>query len=141
MTQKERQVFEELLGACEAIGRDWEHNLSHAAHRCAEAVESGHDLLVDKGTMTLTAQINEEREVGLPPVQIVVQFDRALLEDDNGEIRESARRTFRILALTLADASIHSVYCDDECPECETRLTGGKCPNVNCYSNRPQEEV
>lgn len=142
MTTRERQVLEELTAACEAVVNNWEHgDLAHAANLCDEAAAFGRTLLDEKGPMMLTAQVNVGPGGTLPRPMIRVEFDRCLLEgDDNGQIREPVRRTMRVLALILADSSVHSVYFDDECPQCEGRLADGKCPNVNCRSHAQEDE-
>lgn len=143
MTPKERQVFSEAVAACEAVVNNWEHgNLAHAANLCDEAAGFGQEMLDDKQTAVVTAQMNAEPAVGLPALGIYLEFDRCLIEDDEqGVLREHIRRRMRQLVAEIADGSVHAVYFDDECPECEGRLVQGRCPNVNCYSNRPQESV
>jgi hypothetical protein len=57
MTPKEREVFSQLVGACEAIGRDWEKNLTHAAGLCASAAEAGREILERKTPDVELAQL------------------------------------------------------------------------------------
>lgn len=57
MTPKEREVFSQLVGACEAIGRDWEKNLTHAAGLCASAAQAGRDILERKTPDVELAQL------------------------------------------------------------------------------------
>jgi len=127
MSPRERQVFEELRGACQAIIRDWEHNLSHAAQTCQSAVDAAAELDADPERLTVTAE---------PPVGVKVEPVTLTLHGDLDEsLREWLRRKVRSIAIEIYGDMPHSVHWQDECPDCEGPLVKGKCPNVNCPSN------
>ena len=132
MTSKERQVFEELRGACQAIIRDWEHNLSHAAQLCQSAFDAAQELDADRTTVTVRARCDGQ--------EICLEFDREVLFVDNGALRESIRRRLRRLAMDIFAHAPSGVFFEDECPECEGPLENGRCPNVNCPSHAGQKE-
>jgi len=83
--------------------------------------------------MKVYIETEGDHTVGIFPAEVTVDFGEGFDIDNYNEYREDTRISLSEAFHEILDNKV-SVRFEDECPDCGTKLKGGKCEYRGCIS-------